>query len=71
MERCNRAWTEKRGIRLDFRQSDGLRRQVSIVAAKLDKVEGTDVLHLWVRQKLNSLIARLGDTSSDDDLMIE
>ena len=71
MERCNRAWREHRGIRLDFRQSDGLRRQVSIVSAKLDKVEGTDVLHLWVRQKLNSLIARLGGDSSNDDLTIE
>jgi len=71
MERCERAWREQRGIRLDFRQLDGLRRQVSIVSAKLDKVEDTDVLHLWVRQKLNSLIARIGDNSSDDDLMIE
>jgi hypothetical protein len=71
MERCQRAWREQRGIRLDFKQLDGLRRQVSIVAAKLDKVEGTDVLHLWVRQKLNLLIARIGDDSSDDDLMIE
>ena len=71
MERCERAWREQRGIRLDFRQLDGLRRQVSIVAAKLEKVEGTDVLHLWVRQKLNSLIARLGDKPSDDDLTIE
>lgn len=71
MERCRRAWREQRGIRLDFKQVDGLRRQVSIVAAKLDKVEGTDVLHLWVRQKLNSLIARIGDNSSDDDLSVE
>ncbi len=71
MERCRRAWREQRGIRLDFRQLDGLRRQVSIVAAKLDKVEDTDVLHLWVRQKLNSLIARIGDSSSDDDLTVE
>jgi hypothetical protein len=71
MERCERAWREQRGIRLDFKQVDGLRRQVSIVSAKLDKVEGTDVLHLWVRRKLNSLIARIGDNSSDDDFMIE
>ena len=71
MERCQRAWREQRGIRLDFRQLDGLRRQLSIVSAKLDKVEGTDVLHLWVRQKLNSLIARIGDDSSDDDLLVE
>lgn len=71
MERCQRAWREQRGIKLDFRQLDGLRRQVSIVSAKLDKVDGTDVLHLWVRQKLNSLIARIGDNESDDDLTIE
>lgn len=71
IERCRRAWQESRGIRLDFRQLDGLRRQVDIVAARLDKVEGTDVLNLWVRQKMNSLIGRIGESSRDDDLTVE
>ncbi len=71
MERCRRAWEENRGIRLDYRQLDGLRRQVDIVSARLDKVEGTDVLNLWVRQKMNSLIGRIGEAPRDDDLTVE
>jgi hypothetical protein len=71
MERCRKAWEGRRGIRLDFRQLDGLRRQVDIVSARLDKVDGTDVLNLWVRQKMNSLIGRIGEASRDDDLTVE
>ncbi len=61
IERCQRAWSGKRPIRLDFRQMDGLRRQVDIVGARLDKVEGVDVLNLWVRQPVRTLIG------GDDD----
>jgi hypothetical protein len=60
MERCQRAWTTNRPIRLDYRQMDGLRRQVDIIGARLDKVEDVDVLNLWTRQPVNRLI-RFGD----------
>ncbi len=63
MERCRRAWSSNRPIRLDYRQIDGLRRQVDIIGARLDKVEGVDVLNLWIRQPVNRLI-RFGDDSS-------
>ncbi len=63
IDRCQRAWSTQRAIRLDFRQMDGLRRQVDIIAARLDKVEGVDVLNLWVRQPVRALI---GIGGSDD-----
>ncbi len=69
IERCERAWSNKNIIRLDYRQIDGLRRQVDIVAAKLDTIDGVDVLNLWVRQKMKTLMGRIGgDGKSADDL---
>ncbi len=65
VERCERAWSNKNSIRLDFRQLDGLRRQLDIVAARLEKVEGVDVLNLWVRQKMKSLMGRGGEPTDD------
>jgi hypothetical protein len=66
IERCQRAWTSQRPIRLDFRQMDGLRRQVDIVGARLDKVEGVDVLNLWVRQPVRSLIGGRDEPGSPE-----
>lgn len=68
MERCLRAWSTQRSILLDYRQIDGLRRKVEILGARLDKVEGVDVLNLWVRQPLRALI---GNSGSDDSLVID
>ncbi len=68
MERCERAWSTQRPIRLDFRQMDGLRRQVDIIGARLDKVDGVDVLNLWVRQPVRALIGQRG---SDDSRPLE
>ncbi len=56
LDRCLRAWTTRRPIRLDFRQMDGLRRQVDIIGARLEKVEGVDVLNLWTRHPVQTLI---------------
>ncbi len=61
MERCRRAWRESRPLRLDYRQPDGLRRQVDIIGARLDKIEGVDVLNLWVRHPIQMLIGHGGD----------
>ena len=66
MDRCERAWTGRRSIRLDFRQMDGLRRQVDIIGARLEKIEGVDVLNLWVRQPLRSLIGGGDDSISPE-----
>lgn len=61
MDRCHRAWSTRRGIRLDFRQMDGLRRQVDIIGARLETIEGVDVLNLWVRQPVPALIGTLDE----------
>ncbi|MBI3742496.1 MAG: hypothetical protein HY257_12180 [Chloroflexi bacterium] len=65
IERCERAWGNKNVIRLDYRQIDGLRRQVDIIAARLDQVDGVDVLNLWVRHKMKTLMGRVGESSDD------
>ncbi len=64
LARCHRAWDTNRPIRLDYRQIDGLRRQVDIIGARLEKIEGVDVLNLWVRQLL-------GNPGSDDAKPLE
>jgi len=68
IERCQRAWSTQRPTLLDYRQVDGLRRQVEILGARLDKVEGVDVLNFWVRQPVRHLI---GGGSSNDLPVIE
>lgn len=62
MERCQRAWGTHRQIRLDYRQIDGLRRQIDIVGARLEKVDSVDVLNLWVRQPVRNLINMRDDS---------
>lgn len=56
LERCQRAWSTQRATLLDYKQIDGLRRQVEIVSAQLEKIDGVDVLNLWVRQPMRMLI---------------
>lgn len=63
LDRCERAWSTLRPIRLDFRQMDGLRRQVDIIGARLEKIEGVDVLNLWVRQPVRALIGGGNDSA--------
>lgn len=63
IDRCLNAWSTNRPIRLDYRQVDGLRKQVDIIGARLDKVDGVDVLNLWIRQPVNRLI-RFGNDNN-------
>lgn len=49
MERCQRAWSSQRPIRLDFPTYSGLRKQLEIVAARFDKLPEGDLINLWVR----------------------
>lgn len=67
LDRCLRAWGSQKPIRLDFRETDGLRRQVEIVGARLEKIEHVDVLNLWVRQPVHSLIGGAEDDTSHSD----
>jgi len=49
MERCQRAWSSQRPIRLDFPTLSGLRKQLEIIAARCEKLPEGDLLNLWVR----------------------
>ncbi len=49
VERCQRAWRQKLPIFLEYRQSDGLRNQAPIVAARNVETQEGHVLLLWVR----------------------
>ncbi|MBI3359550.1 MAG: hypothetical protein HY023_00380 [Chloroflexi bacterium] len=49
IERCRRAWSEGRPVFLDYRQSDGLRREAQVIAARASEVPEGHVLILWVR----------------------
>ncbi len=67
MDRCLRAWGQQRPIRLDFKQMDGLRRQVDIIAARMETIEQVDVLNLWVRQKVETLLRWNNNSSNSGD----
>lgn len=68
LERCRRAWSTHRPILLDYRQRDGLRRRIEIVGARLEKIEGVDVLDLWVRHPV-TMLTRLPNRDDDDDVI--
>ena len=65
LERCQRAWSTHRPILLDYRQMDGLRRKVEIVGARLEKIEGIDVLNLWVRRPIGETMMNSGHDDSE------
>jgi hypothetical protein len=49
VERCRRAWSEDRPVKLDFPDEAGMRQQVKVVAVRWSEVEEGHVLHLWVQ----------------------
>lgn len=49
LERCQRAWSEDRPVKLDFPDGAGMRKQLSVVAARWTEVEEGHVLHLWIQ----------------------
>ncbi len=48
VERCLRAWQEKRPVRLDFPDEIRARQQLPVVAMRLQKLEEGPLLLLWV-----------------------
>jgi hypothetical protein len=48
VERCQRAWAEDRPVKLDYPDPIGVRRQVSVVAARWKEVPEGHLLLLWV-----------------------
>lgn len=69
MERCQRAWSSQRPIRLDFPTLSGLRKQLEIVAARHDKLPEGDLLNLWVRHQPHDISDNASNrhTDMDDD----
>lgn len=55
LARCQRAWSTRRAIRLDFPTMSGLRRQLEIIAARYEKLPEGDLLRLWVRHQPNEI----------------
>src|SRR5262245_8271191 len=49
MDRCHRAWSSQRPIRLDFPTMSGLRKQLEIVAARFEQLPEGDLMNFWVR----------------------
>lgn len=70
MERCQRAWSAQRPIRLDFPTMSGLRKQLEIVAARYEQLPEGDLLNLWVRhqpQDIQDNTPRQHDEDRDED----
>jgi hypothetical protein len=65
VERCFRAWNRQDAIQLEYRQSDGLIKQVPIVAARNVKTPDGDLLLLWLR--INQDVELEMDYEDDDD----
>lgn len=66
MERCQRAWSSQRPIRLDFPTLSGLRKQLEIVAARHDKLPEGDLLNLWVRHQPQDIADNALDRPDED-----
>ncbi|RMF49057.1 MAG: hypothetical protein D6755_02885 [Anaerolineae bacterium] len=49
VERCHRAWRNRRSIHLEYRSEEGLLQKAPIVAARTVNTEEGDVLMLWIR----------------------
>lgn len=66
LERCQRAWQERRPVKLDFPDEMRTRQRVNVLALRLNEVDEGPMLTLWV-----SLPAEFGagdfDTDSFDD----
>jgi hypothetical protein len=69
VERCHRAWREKKNITLEYRTSEGLQAEVPIVAARTIDTEDGDMLMLWLRFTDNAVELEIGydDELGDDE----
>jgi len=66
VERCHRAWRNRKPIQLEFRESDGLVQSAPIVAARYVETNDGQVLVLWVRIPDDEVEAEL-DYGDDED----
>lgn len=66
VQRCENAWQEGRGARLDFPLGDGERGEMDILAARSESVSEGDKLYLWVRLDGEYEIVEEEDDSDDN-----
>jgi hypothetical protein len=67
LERCRRAWSSQRPIRLDFPTLSGMRRQLEIIAARYEQLPEGDLLNLWVRHTPNEIEDVAPPDESEDE----
>ena len=67
LDRCTRAWGVARPVMLDFPATDGLRRKVEVLAARITQADEGDVLNLWVALPADDVAESMEDASSDED----
>ena len=69
VERCYRAWQNKKNINLEYRTSDGFQAEVPIVAARNIITEEGDMLMLWLRFSDDAIELEIGydDDFSDEE----
>ena len=77
VERCRRAWTENRPVKLDFPDEMRIRRQINVSALRLGEVDEGPLLHLWVSLPMDYVQLDeedddfgFDDEDDDDDLFI-
>jgi hypothetical protein len=69
VERCYRAWHDRKPIFLEYREQDGLESQAPIVAARTMEVDEGQMLILWVRLDNEEVELEFGyDDDFDDDI---
>jgi len=67
LARCQRAWRENRPVKLDFPDEIRMRRQVDVVAMRLDEVDEGQVLLLWISLPIEMMLAAEEDDFDGDE----
>ena len=66
LDRCLDAWRDDRPVRLDFPDYMRLRKQLDVVAMRLQSLEDGPMLVLWVRQPGDEIEEEGFDEDEDD-----
>jgi hypothetical protein len=69
VNRCRNAWAEDRPVKLDYPDYLRLRRQVDVVALRLQDADEGPMIVLWLRQPYGQAEEESFD-GSDDDLSL-
>jgi hypothetical protein len=66
VERCRTAWQEGRSVKLDFPDYMRMRKQLAVVAMRLQDLDEGPMLMLWVRQPFDEILEEDQDDDEDD-----